>query len=810
MADEFQIYPYRRLNQEDFEVKISWQEKDRQEGPKFDFRSLLHRLNLESFFFLGVGLILSNSHILGGIFPFSLAFFAAVLTYYRQYGGIMLVTLLLGQAFINQGASAIINGLILVLFSLWQWFFPTNFLKRWVVLPITVFFLSVPLKLVWAFFNSGVIYQYIAIIVEGLLSAGMVIVYLTFLNVLQARKIPHGLNNEELVCAVLFCLSLCGGLLDITYQGISVGQVVSCYIILMAALISGGGAGAALGSVLGILPSLVEIKAPTLVGIYGFSGMLAGAMHHWHKWGVSVGFLLGNLMLSVYLLEPHAVTTAFLEGFLAILLLLFSPNRLILRLRSVPVLKKDKPVKAGSQGELLGLRINEMAQAFAQLAATLKDYGVSKEQKEEEKYQGLFNTVARVVCEDCSLFKICWEDDFHNTCKNILQAFAQGDLRENLTPENLPQNLDRRCVRGREMATTLNCLYEVYRVNRHWRKKISQYQELLALQMDGLSHALMAATQLNQEGYFHRDLEAGILDHLDKAGFNLEKVQVWQNADGSELEINLRLLPCSQEPTCRQTCQQPLVSLISGLLGVPLMPERISPQELKAGVCEVKLVPVPALAVETGVAQEAACQQEICGDTFATFNLTGGKVALVLSDGMGVGEKAAQESKRAVALLEKLLSVGFKPLQAVKMLNSILLFRGEEESFTTIDLAVIHRQTGETEFIKIGSAPSYIIRQGKFLSITNNTPPAGIISNLPLESTTKVLKPGDILVMLTDGVLERESNALNQEEWLEGIFRYSLQGTPEQMAQQILELVKTGDKKSDDLSVVVARIAWED
>lgn len=812
MSDEFQIYPYRRLSDDfaDF-APASKNERKKQKLPKINLKILSEGLNLESFFFMGVGLLLCNSYILGGISPFGLAFFAAAIAHYRRYLGPMLFALISGQALFNQGPGMIINMLVLVLYALWQFFFPIDFTKRWLVLPLAVFLVSVPIKLGWALFHSAVVYQIVALLVEGILAAGLAIVYLACLQILQARKIPHGLSNEELVCAVIFCLSIGAGLMDFTFRELSVGHIFSCHVIMLAALIGGGGAGAALGSVLGILPSLVEIKAPTLLGIYGFAGMLAGAMNHWHKVGVSAGFLLGNLMLSIYLLEPQAVTAAFMEALLAVLLLCLTPNRIINRLRTVPALNAKRMAAQGGDpgryGELVGLRLTELARAFEELSAVLREQGTAEEPKEEE-VQSLFNTIARVVCEGCSLFAVCWENDFCNTYKNILKALAQAEHQQNLTSESLPHELARRCVRGRELATTLNCLYDMYRVDRFWRQKMDQYQGLLAVQYNGLSQVLRSTAQsLSDEGYFHQDLEANISDLLDKAGYNPEKVLVWQEAKAPGLEINLSLSPCADG----QRCERSIEPLVSSLVGQPLMVERKCCGEQGLAGCEVRLQGAPALAVETGVAQQAPPSQEICGDSFAVFNLPGGKLALVLSDGMGVGIRAAKESKRAVALLERLLTTGLKPLVAAQMLNSLLLFRGEEETFTTVDLAIIDRHTGETEFIKIGSAPSYIIREDKIWSVVNRTPPAGIISNLPLESTTQVLQPGDILVMLTDGILEADRNAAHQEEWLKNILRYSLQGTPEQMAQQVLEMVKTTakNKQLDDLSVLVAQVTWE-
>lgn len=51
--------------------------------------------------------------------------------------------------------------------------------------------------------------------------------------------------------------------------------------------------------------------------------------------------------------------------------------------------------------------------------------------------------------------------------------------------------------------------------------------------------------------------------------------------------------------------------------------------------------------------------QKISGDSFLMKTLPGGKEAAILSDGMGSGERALQESGMLVEMLEELLGAGF-------------------------------------------------------------------------------------------------------------------------------------------------------
>ena len=48
-------------------------------------------------------------------------------------------------------------------------------------------------------------------------------------------------------------------------------------LILVVAFLGGGGSGAAVGAMVGIIPSLSQIIAPSIIATYAFSGLLAGS-----------------------------------------------------------------------------------------------------------------------------------------------------------------------------------------------------------------------------------------------------------------------------------------------------------------------------------------------------------------------------------------------------------------------------------------------------------------------------------------------------------------------------------------------------
>jgi len=147
--------------------------------------------------------------------------------------------------------------------------------------------------------------------------------------------------------------------------------------------------------------------------------------------------------------------------------------------------------------------------------------------------------------------------------------------------------------------------------------------------------------------------------------------------------------------------------------------------------------------------------QRVCGDSVTYFK-GGGRLYLLLSDGMGSGLEAQRESKLALRLIEQFLSAGIEAESALRTLNAALNLRADEQgSFTTIDLLSVELVSGEAQLFKYGAAPTYIKRQGAVRRFTGNALPAGLQEagssvapiRFPLEGNTFVL-------MVSDGIAD--------------------------------------------------------
>ncbi|HYG56969.1 MAG TPA: SpoIIE family protein phosphatase, partial [Symbiobacteriaceae bacterium] len=215
----------------------------------------------------------------------------------------------------------------------------------------------------------------------------------------------------------------------------------------------------------------------------------------------------------------------------------------------------------------------------------------------------------------------------------------------------------------------------------------------------------------------------------------------------------------------------------------------------------------PALRVVSGVARMPKRGGHISGDSFAGELLDPGRFMLALSDGMGVGRAAAAESRQCVTLLREILRAGFATDVAVKTVNSALLLHSTEESFATVDLALLDLTTGRAEFVKVGAAPSFVKRGSDVTVVKMASVPVGIINQVQVENEFRMLKPGDIVVMITDGVWDVSKDDVDKERWLINHLRRATTDEPEEIAESILaRALELLPAPGDDLTVLVARV----
>ena len=250
-----------------------------------------------------------------------------------------------------------------------------------------------------------------------------------------------------------------------------------------------------------------------------------------------------------------------------------------------------------------------------------------------------------------------------------------------------------------------------------------------------------------------------------------------------------------------------VAGVLSELLDCEMMPDRDSRTFVGQERITVLFVEGTAYNVLYGVRKAVKKGEVVSGDNFSVFWLPDGRFYAGLSDGMGSGLQACSQSELVLDLLEQFLEAGFSKETAIRMINSSLVLQPDTRIFSTMDLAAIDLYTGVCEFLKIGSAASFLKKEHGVECIHGYSLPAGVSGQLSLDPFRIRMYDGNLLFMVTDGVL----GALpvgEEEQILKDLIGNLPAGTPAEMAERLLEQVEAYGGGTDDMTVLVVGI-WK-
>ena len=211
----------------------------------------------------------------------------------------------------------------------------------------------------------------------------------------------------------------------------------------------------------------------------------------------------------------------------------------------------------------------------------------------------------------------------------------------------------------------------------------------------------------------------------------------------------------------------------------------------------------------TGLARVAKSGETVSGDNFSFMELSTGELVMVLSDGMGSGAGACRDSENLVEVLESLIEAGFQKESAIRLINTLFVMSYEGKKFTTLDMTAIDLYSGNCEIVKNGAAATFIKRSGGVETIFSKTLPVGIDMEAEPESTRTSLTDGDIVVMVSDGIVDAFPGE-DKEFYVENILENMNTNNPSDIANGVLmqALSRNAREASDDMSVLVAGV-WD-
>jgi serine phosphatase RsbU (regulator of sigma subunit) len=192
------------------------------------------------------------------------------------------------------------------------------------------------------------------------------------------------------------------------------------------------------------------------------------------------------------------------------------------------------------------------------------------------------------------------------------------------------------------------------------------------------------------------------------------------------------------------------------------------------------------------------------GDTF-DYSLARDVLHLSVTDAMGHGTDSALTATVCVGSLRNSRRVGSSLLEQVSTANACLVEHAgavDADGFATGLVGRLDLRTGRLSLVNAGHVAPYLLRDGEVTIVELPADlPLGMFAGSTYRSTELALQPGDRLVLVTDGMLERNAAELDLGTALSTMAAMHPREATRSLADAVLEM--TGGALADDATMLV-------
>lgn len=207
--------------------------------------------------------------------------------------------------------------------------------------------------------------------------------------------------------------------------------------------------------------------------------------------------------------------------------------------------------------------------------------------------------------------------------------------------------------------------------------------------------------------------------------------------------------------------------------------------------------------------------RQVGGDCYDVIDIGEGKLAVTIGDVSGKGTPAAILMANVQAAVRALSESNVPAGELIDRVNRLVYGYTEESVFITFFYSVLDTRTGELVYVNAGHNHPCVLRaDGSSEHLDRGGLVIGIMPGSTYEEGRVALRPGDNLVLYTDGITEA-ANADEEmfgEERLEKVLVKYRDATAREMEERVYTSIKdfaAGASQTDDLTMVVVKITEE-
>lgn len=450
-------------------------------------------------------------------------------------------------------------------------------------------------------------------------------------------------------------------------------------------------------------------------------------------------------------------------------------------------------------------RLAELSASFGKLAGSFSQLNRAKKALDNEDLDRIFEELSGNICLGCKNCEVCWNQRFEESFQNSRKILEYAAEKGQVTEDEVPEDFIEYCVRTTDFIREVNRGVSMAKLKLAWNNRLMESREAVAGQFDEMARIVEEfSDRLYDSGKIVDMKKRKVYSMLRSHRIRVKRLLLFERENRG---VQLHMRAKCTGGRCITTKEAAI--LLSMVLECRLVPREDAKNVIGKEYADYVFCEDTNFQVLTGVARASKVRGELSGDNFSFLYPESGDLIMMLSDGMGTGRKACEESERVIELLEQFLEAGFREESAVKMINSALVLRPDQTTFSTMDLCVINLCTGTCEFVKVGAATTFIKRDGIVETVSASTLPAGMLNYVDYEIKCKKLYDGDFVIMVSDGVLEC-ANQEDKEEFFKKAIAEIKSVSPQEIANAVLTaaLELHGYQPMDDMTVLVCGI-WK-
>lgn len=200
--------------------------------------------------------------------------------------------------------------------------------------------------------------------------------------------------------------------------------------------------------------------------------------------------------------------------------------------------------------------------------------------------------------------------------------------------------------------------------------------------------------------------------------------------------------------------------------------------------------------------------QERGGDFYVIAPRKGGDTLVVIGDVCGRGSAAAAFAEKVGPYVRVLAQSALTPTEFLTMANSVVARTLPEELFVTAACAILDARKGRAVIANAGHVPPILRRAAGGVRVVARAsgPPLGTMPQFRWAEEPVELELGDVLVLMTDGVVEAIEEDLLEMPSLASIVSGCADGI-ERINRRIFTEVERRGGRGDDLTLLSLELA---